>query len=318
MQRAAAIAAGSALLATAVFVVEVRMDDPWATGPLFLLAAVAAAALLVLGLRDRPPADRPAAGTSGLLLGGLATFAIADYRLLQLLGRDDTFDAPRSLTAFFALLAVVALVVAWRSRSAACLLIGALAAGGTLLAAVRWVFDTENIASYRPPLLLLALAFAAAAWAVRDRPRHRDVLVDAAGVAILGIAWLGGGFFLLGFGGALPDAWAAVVVAGGVALAAYGGVTRAPGPVVLAIVVLAFFASNVAVELTSFDGEDVIDGGPPSEPDSPSLIGWPLVLLALGGLALALGLTRRDEEAGTAEHRPPPEDPTDVTREVRL
>lgn len=323
MPRHAAIAIGAALLATAVAVVEFRMDDPWANGVHFLVAAVPAALLLAAGLRERPLGDRPRTGASGLLLAGLAVFAIADFRLLQLLGSDDALDTPRSLTAFFAILAAVALVVAWRSRSAACLLLGALAAGGTALAAVRWIFDTENIASYRPVLLVLGLAFAAAAWATRDRTRHRDVLVDAAGFSILGIAWLGGGFFLFGFGGALPDAWAAVVLAGAAALIAYAARTRAPGPAVIAIVMLAFFTSNVAVELSGFDGEAIDGEGAPAEPDGPSLIGWPLVLLGLGGAALALGLTRRDDERddgsdGGAAHRPPPEDPADVTREVRL
>lgn len=308
MPRHAVIAVGAALLALAFVVVELRMDDPWATGVLFLVAAVPAAALLAAGLREPPLGDRPRAGASALLLGGLAVFAFADYRLLQLLGRDDAFDAPRSLTVFFVLLTAAALLAAFRSRSAACLLVGALAFGGTVLAAVRWIFDTENIASYRPALLVLAVLFAAAAWAIRARPRHRDVLVDAAGLSILVLAQLGGGLFL-GLGDGLPDAWEAGVLAGGLALVGYAALTRAPGPGVLALLILAAFSSLVAIEQ-----ELVLDGEEPA--DEQSLVGWPLILLAGGVAALAYGLTRRrDDDTGSP---PPREDPADVTREVRV
>jgi peptidoglycan/LPS O-acetylase OafA/YrhL len=316
MPRHAVIAIGAALLAAAVVVVEFRMDEPWAIGVLFLVAAVPAAVLFAAGLRERPLADRPRAGTSALLLAGLAVFAAADYRLLQLLGSDDAFDAPRSLTAFFAILTAMALFLAWRSRSAACLLVGALAAGGTLLAAVHWVFDTENIASFRPVLLILAVAFAAAAWAVRDRWRHRDVLVDAAGLSIFAISWLSGGFFFLGGGEGLPDAWEAVLVVGGLCLVAYAALTRAPGPAVIGIFVLFFFAMTVAVQVVAGDFEGSAGG---IEEDGPSLVGWPIILLVGALAALAYGLTRRaDDDADVVAPRGPEEDPTDVSREVRL
>jgi hypothetical protein len=307
MPRHAVIAIGAALLAVAFVVVELRMDDAWANGVLFLVAAVPAAALLAAGLREPPLGDRPRAGASALLLGGLAVFAFADFRLLQLLGRDDAFDAPRSLTVFFVLLTAVALLAAARSRSAACLLVGAIAFGGTVLAAVRWIFDTENIASYRPALLVLAVLFAAAAWAIRARPRHRDVLVDAAGLSILVLAQLGGGLFF-GFGEGLPDFWEAVVLAGALALVLYAAVTRAPGPGLLALLLLAAFAGLVGFNERGIVEED--------DPGDASLVGWPLVLLAGGLAALAYGLTRRGDD-----HGPPPprrEDPGDVTREVRV
>lgn len=308
MPRHTVIAIGAALLAAAFVVVELRMDEPWANGVLFLVAAVPAAALLAAGLREPPLADRPRAGASALLLGGLAVFAFADFRLLQLLGRDDAFDAPRSLTVFFVLLTAVALLAAARSRSAACLLVGAAAFGGTVLAAVRWIFDTENIASYRPALLALAVLFAAAAWAIRARARHRDVLVDAAGLSILVLAQLGGGLFF-GFGDGLPDFWEAVVLAGGLALVAYAALTRAPGPGVLALLILAAFSALVGIEREfGFEGEEAAD--------EASLVGWPLVLLAGGLAALAYGLTRRRDDDGAQP--PPREDPGDVTREVRV
>lgn len=306
MPRDAAIAVGAALLAAALAVVELRMDEPWATGVLFAVAAVPAAALLAAGLREPPATDRPRASTSALLLGGLAVFALADYRLMQLLGRDDAFEGARSLVGFFVLLTAAAAVAAARSRSAACLLVAALAAGGTVLAAVHWVFDTENEASYRPVLALLAVAFAAGAWAIRDRRRHRDVLVDAAGLSLLALVNLAGGFFLFGFG-SLPGFWEGVVVAGAIGLVGYTAVTHAPGPGVIAVVLLAVFASVVAIEqeVALADG---VDGS------EASLVGWPLVLLALGALALAYGLTR----ARDATPPPPREDRADVVREVRL
>ncbi|HEV3001756.1 MAG TPA: hypothetical protein VGW75_13525 [Solirubrobacteraceae bacterium] len=301
MPRHAAIAVGAALLATALVAVAVRMEDPWSAEGHLAVAAVGAAVLLAAGLRERPAGGRPSAGTSGLLLGGLVAFAIADLRFLQALGGDDALETPRSLTAYFALLTAVALVAAWRSRSAACLLVGALAAGGTLLAAVRWVFDTENVASYRPAVLFLVLAFAVAARFARGR--HRDVLADAAGLAVLALAFLGGGLFGIVGGGGLPDAWEAVVLAGAVGVVAYTALTRAPGPAVIAIVVLAAFASTAGAG----EREIALDAV-----EDPSLVGWPIVLGVAGLAALAFGLTRpRDPDEA-------PEDRADVSREVRL
>lgn len=283
-----ALAAGAALLATAIGVTQVRLEDEWGSGVHLAVALVPAAALLAAGLAVRRDGNRPRASASGLLLAGLVLWAIADFRLLEVVTGDDPFDdGGPGLTAFFALLAGVALVAALRSGSAASLLVGALAVGGTTLAAVRWLFDTEDIASYRPVLLALAVAYAAGAYALRDRPRHRDVMADAAGLAILAIAQLSGGFLFFFGGEGLPDPWAAVLLVAAVGLVAYTAATRAPGPAVIGLFVFASFASTVVTDEAAFQ-----DGSDPEEEDL-GLMGWPVVLLALSLVAFAYGMLSR-------------------------
>lgn len=284
-----AVALGAALLAVAVGVTQFRLDAEWGDGVHLAVAAVAAAALLVAGLRGRPAGDRPPAWVSALLLAGLALFALAAFRLIEvILDGDDPFEDDAGLTAYFALLTAVAAVCFVRSASAACLLVAALAAGGTVLAAIHWVFDTENIASYRPALLVLAVVYVAGAFALRGRPRHRDVMVDAAGLAIFAIAALGGFFFFF-LSDSAPDAWEAVILGGGLALVAYTAVTHAPGPGVLALFLLYAFGSSVVSGADS--GEiQVIDAEGEAPEDAPNLMGWPLVLLAMSLLALGYGM----------------------------
>lgn len=298
MPRQGAIAMAAALFAAAIVVVEFRMDEPWANGVHLGVAALPAAALLVAGLREPLVGERPTPAASALVLAGLALVAVADYRLWQVVSGGDTFEGRRTLTAFFAVLALAAGGAAWRTRSAAALLVCALAVGGTVLAAVHWIFDTENVASYRPVLVALAVAFAAAAWALRAWPRHRDVLVDAAGLSLFALLYASGRLLIVGAGSGIPDAWEAVVLVGALALVAYTVATHAPGPGVLAVVLLVVFATTVGYEAASYGFGDVSD---------PSLVGWPLVLLVLAGLVLAWGL-RRDRAT---------EDEGDVTREVR-
>ena len=73
-----------------------------------------------------------------------------------------------------------------------------LAAGGAVLAAVNWIGSPEGTTAFRVTLVVLAVTYAALATRV-PAGRHRDVVVDAAGVGVLGIAALTGGllFFAL-------------------------------------------------------------------------------------------------------------------------
>jgi hypothetical protein len=281
---------GGILLALAVGVTEARLDDEWGTGLLFALALIAAVALLAAGLTAAGQDRRPTAVASCLLLAGLALWAIADFRLFDVLsgGDGDAFDRPSAVTGFFALLSVVALGCWWRSGSAACLLVGALAAGGTLISAVNWISDSEDIATYRPVLLVLAVAFSLVAAVLRRDDRHRDVMVDAAGLSILSIAALDGGFFIFFFGGHSPDAWEAVLLAGGIALVAYSLVTRAPGPALIALLVLASFALS-ALSLGESGGEEVAGHG-------LDLAGWPIVLFVMSLATFAFGIVRGRSE----------------------
>jgi hypothetical protein len=280
------LAFGGVLLAMAVYAVEVRMDEPWAEGVLLLVATAGAVALFGLARAAPSTDDPPAAAASALLLAGVAVSGIAIYRLGHILRDADPTDASGTLTWSFAALSAVALTAAARTRSAACLLAGAVAAAGTILAAVSWVFDTDNPATFRGVLGGLVVVFAAAAALARGR--HREVLVDAAGLALLGISFLASGDSFIFLGGSLPDAWEAVLLAGALGLAGFSVATRAPGPAVLALLVsVAFVTSVVAAGSGSFTPADEFSHRHPQ-----TLVGWPLILLIAAAASVAYGVAR--------------------------
>jgi hypothetical protein len=286
--RSPAVAFGGVLLALGILSLEVRLDKPWGTFTLLLVAAAGAIGLLALAMVEDGGAERPAPASSVLLLAGIALVAATIYRLAQLLGADAALDAAGSLSWELLLFAAVTLALAASTRSAALLLVGSLAAGGVLLAGVSWIFDTQNAAVFRALLLVLAAAYAAAAAMLTGR--HRDVLVDAAGVALLGISFLTGGFFFL-LGGHLPDAYEAVLLAGGLALAGYVLWTRAPGPALLSVLVLFGFVVSVVVG----EAQILSDEEQAGHYDS-TLAGWPIILLLAAGASLAYGILRSRDD----------------------
>jgi hypothetical protein len=85
--------------------------------------------------------------------------------------------------------------------------------------------------------------------------------------------------------------WELVLLATGLALAAYAAVDREPGPGYIGFVVLVLF---------------IVLAGLPSS-SGASLIGWPILLLLLGGAGVAAGLRpRRDLPPEPAPPVPPP------------
>jgi peptidoglycan/LPS O-acetylase OafA/YrhL len=123
------------------------------------------------------------------------------------------------------------------------------------------------------------------------RRRHAVSLVDAAGLTILllgslviaeqVVSQIFGGFL----GGVGPDltggpaGWELVLLAFAFGLIAYGCVDRERVPAFLGVLVLVLF-----LFMAFQPGED-----------GPSLIGWPLVLLAMAGALLVIGLRPREE-----------------------
>ena len=88
--------------------------------------------------------------------------------------------------------------------------------------------------------------------------------------------------------------WELILLATGLALVAYAGVDREPGPGYLGFVVLVLF---------------VVLAGQPSR-GGASLIGWPILLLLIGGAGVAAGLRpRRDLPPEPGPPTPPPPRP---------
>ena len=259
-------------LALFVVTVQIRMDDSWADGVLLLAAAVPAALLLFVGLTAAREDPIDGAGKTVLLVAGLAVAGIAIVRLGQALANDDFGGSGGTLTWMLALFTLLAAYCYRRSRSLACLLIGALAAVGLLLATVHWIFQTDEIDVYRA---LLALWFVVLFGAgVAGEGRTGTVVVAAAGVTVLAAAYATGLLFLF----SLEDSgtgwgWEAVTLVQGAALALYAVQQLEPGPGYLAFFVLALFALSAA------------------EGDS-TLVGWPLALAILTAIAGARAAAR--------------------------
>lgn len=289
------IASGAVVLAVGVGLIEARMADRWGAGWHLLLTGPLAALFLWLGLQGPGEGGRPRAHETVLAVAGLLTLLVALLNLADVLGADEL--GPGTLTWVALLEGAAATGCALRRASAICAFLAALSFGAAFLAAVEWLLDPGTTA-YRWLLLLVAAGFVVASLLLRGgRPRHSELLVSAAGLAVLAIALqevLTGLFFLFGgFTPSLPAFWEVVVVTAGCALIAYAAADRAPGP---AYVGLANLAAFVALNA-----------------DSESLKWWPLLLVVLGAVAMLAGLRPR---------RPLPPEPeaysaADLPRTVR-
>ncbi len=304
------IAAAAVPLAVGVLMTEVRFDGVWGRGVLFVLALLATALVLGMGLLAPLEEPRPRAYQTVLLVAGLTLLALTIFQFARVLGEDSPLSASGTVTWMTTLFAAVAAVAAWDRRSPICALIEFVAGGITLLAFVQWVFDPRGPNTSRWLLLVLIVVYAAVHVRLRDQwPRHAVHAVNAAGLAaiVLAVSYLGGIFLpvrLVG-GGHAGTGWELVLLAVGVALVAYAGVDREPGPGYLGFVVLVLFVALA---------------GPPSV-SGASLIGWPILLLLLGGAGVAAGLRpRRDLPPEPGPPEPPPprpltgDEPTEVQR----
>ena len=278
------IAAGAVVFAVGVAVFELRFINQLSDIVHLLVLGSAAALILALGLQAPNEEGRPPAYQSVLLVTGLLLLFPALLRLADVLGAEDPDDFPAGeLTWTLAVVAGVALYAALRRSSAICLLLAAIAAVGSLLSAWEWIFEPGTFTAARWLLGLSAAAFVMAALALRDgSPREAELLIAAAGLAILFIALQG----ILGaatfFGDATPDTddplpnfWELIVFGAGCGLVAFGALERRPGLAWLGVANLAAFI--VAVGLNGTD----------------TLYFWPGLLLLVGAAMLGAGLRPR-------------------------
>ena len=136
-----------------------------------------------------------------------------------------------------------------RRNSAICLLLAAIAGVGSLLAGWEWIFAPGTFTASRWLLALSAARSCMAGLALRDSaPRQAELLIDAAGLAILFIGVPG---LVRGAArrrravrrpaSALPDFWELIVFGAGVGLLAFGALDRSPGPAWLGFANLVVF-----------------------------------------------------------------------------
>lgn len=281
------IAAGAVPLTLALLLLNLRLEDSWGTGVFLLLNVLGCGLVLGMGVLAPLEGERARAYQVVLHLAGLVLLAVALLRLAQVLGVESPLD---SSGASFWILAVVTATATWLAReraSAICALVAGVVGVLATLVFVEWVFSPNGPGTSRWILLLLACGLVVGALLLRDRHRRESVyLIDAAGFAVLALAFtfLGSllfGFSLLGERALLvgPGAgWKLVMLAAGLGLVAYAGVDREAGPGYLGTLILLLF-----VVLVGIPGE----GG-------PSVWFWPMVLLLVGGAMIAAGLRPRE------------------------
>ncbi|HEX4673019.1 MAG TPA: hypothetical protein VH279_12170 [Solirubrobacteraceae bacterium] len=280
-------AAGAIPLALSAIVIDLRMVQ-WSVG--VRLAVVGLIALLILTMGWLTPLDGPAPTQyhSMLLIAGLLPLLLALQLLAEVLGAGSfPFIGSGRLAWTFGAEAAVAAICARRANSAACTLIAALAGAVAVASAASWIFG-GGLDTVRLVLFLVSLCFAAGAVRLRDgQRRHAVALVNAAGLAALTLAatyvfaFAAGfqvtsstytGFQSFSFGlASAPVGWELYLLAIGFGLIGYAGSDREPGPAYIGVLVLLSFALMAGSK-------------------HGTLIGWPLVLLALGVVGLVIGL----------------------------
>jgi hypothetical protein len=278
-------AAGAIPLALSAIVIDLRMTQ-WSVGVRLVVVALIAILILTMGWLTPLDGPAPAQYHSMLLIAGLLPLLLALQLLAEVLGANPApppFAGAGRLAWTFAAEAAAALACARRANSAACTLVAALAGTVAVASAVHWIFG-GGLDTVRLVLFLVSLCFAAGAVRLRDgQRRHAVSLVNAAGLAALTLsatitlsfegASLGSSSvqsFAFGRGSA-PVGWELYLVAIGFGLIGYAGSDREPGPAYIGVLVLLSFA------LVAGSGRG-------------TLIGWPLLLLALGVVGLVIGL----------------------------
>ena len=274
------VAAGVVVLTTLAWVLTARFEEAWGPGAHLAYAAVAWAFVTAMAALSPLESDTPRAYQSVLYVAAVALFIDVVAQAGQVLGADGALSTAANMTWVLAVVAVFALAFATRRNSAVCTLLGSLAAGGAVLAAVHWIWSPDGFETDRWVLLVLAVVYGFAAVGQRDRrPRHGVALIDAAGLAAVTIA---GSFALTDFFGEGEESiagvawgWELLILAAGFGLIAYSSVDRQPGPAYLGVVNLVAFTIITSLEVGD---------------EGASLLGWPLVLAGAAVFLLVIGL----------------------------
>jgi len=322
------VAAGVAVLTTFAVLVDTRFQDSWAAGVRFVFVGLIAAVIATMAVLSEMEEDEPRNYQSVLYV---ATFVCGLFALSDLADVVGTGagagSSSRTVTWVGAIVAAGCGWFAVRRNAAIMTLLGALSGVVVVLAFVDWVFDPGSATVFRWLLLACALGFALGAVSLRDRRlRHAVSLVDAAGlcVIVLGLTLLVESIFvdvgLSDYGSAAatggPTGWELVLLFFGFGLVAYSGVDRERVPGFLGVVTLGLFVTIAAGggDSGSYFGHAIGSGA--------SLLGWPIVLLAMAGILLAIGFRPLDPlppepplggssgPGGTTESLPAPAEPS--------
>jgi uncharacterized membrane protein len=291
---------GGILFAAGAVVLAIRKTADWGEWSLFLVYGIPCALLYVLALRGR----RESPGLEGWQ-SGYVTFAalLLPAALLQLadaLGAD-TSERLTIAVVFAVSAALPALVALWAAAWWQMLIAG-------LYAIVAWlafwakVLDHPSPNTIRVLILIIAVILLAAGLLLgyMRRPGSSD-LITAAGIAgilagAISLAGLSAG--LDSVAGSVSDGtprpsqpWNFYILIVSLVLIAYGAKSRTRGPGYVGGVGLVIF-----IGLTGSNIVTRINGGDFS--DLTSVVGWPLVLLILGAVAIVASFVAGGGDGG--------------------
>jgi hypothetical protein len=266
------IAAGAVVLAVGIVLEEIRLRSSLGAGAHLAILLLCGGLIYWLGVQAPNEDGAPPAFQSVLLVTGIALLAGALLRLADVLGAH-VLDAPAGMIVWTSALAgVLALWPAFARNSAICLLLATAFGATALLSAWSFVLHPGSPTPFRWLLLAVAAGCVIGSLALREpAPRHGEVLVNAAGLAIAAIGATGVvPFYLSDAVGPtpLPGFWEVVLLA-------FGALERSPGPAYVGVLDLLLFIAAVAIS------------------PQGTLYWWPLTLLLIGAFMLLVGLRPR-------------------------
>lgn len=286
------VAAGVVLLTLFIVLVTLRMSGDWSSGVRLIVSGAATALVLAMVVQPGSGDETPRPYESVLYVASFLLLLITLGNLSDVLGS----NGGSGTFVWIGLLLIACCAWFVRERNSAIMtLLAAVTGVIVVLSFVSFAFHPDSINTFKWLLFACAIALTMIAVSQRDaRRRHAVSLVDAAGLTVIALGVLvivGQVMGLLGgvFGGIFtggragltggPDGWELVLLLFGLGLLGYGAIDRERVPQFLGVLVLNLFLT------------EAFQPGA----DGPSLVGWPLVLLAIGGALLAIGLRpRRD------------------------
>jgi hypothetical protein len=285
------------VLTTFAVVLDVRFTGVWAAGVRFVVVGALAAFVATMAVLAPMEDESPRAYQSVLYVASFVLTLLALGDLADALGGASGFRSSGTVVWVGLLVAAGCAWFAARRNAAVMTLLGALTGVAVANAFVDWVFSPHGVTTFRWILLLCALALTLGAVYLRDlRRRHAVSLVDVAALSVITLGLTVAVELVIGevmrrtlgvfgrlFGAGEgptggPFGWELVLLVFGFGLIAYGSVDRERVPGFLGVLTIALF---VAIAGPRYGG-------------TASLIGWPIVLLLLAGVLLAIGLRPRE------------------------
>ena len=293
---------GGLLLALGATILFLRKTDDWAAFPLLLVVGIPCALLFGLGALAALATGAVGRWHAVLMVTAVVLSILAFGQLWDTIGVDTEANEFGFLIS--ACVAGLAAFGSFQVGAAYQALLAAVAGISAWLFLWDMILDDPSAGAFRWLLLLLCAGYAAAALSLRsvDAPQAPE-LVTAAGitgvvVGTIGIVDEAGGALALLFGGGAGEGegqsivWDLFLLLFSLGVVAYGAAAHARGPAYVG-----FFGLLAFVIIQGAEVNALLEG---ESPDS-SFAGWPLVLILIGGAALAAGLQLRSPPPGPAE-----------------